>query len=191
MTILKNIKNWWLEKKLSLELNKNIKHFNKEVDENINMWSNKDRIDLIQDDQAIQQKYYSGLALVRQRLIEEMQNQDPEKVLERYKGEADFYMYRDILAMAVDEDKAKKSLREAKESVFVYKEADIKSDKDKINMIDDRISQYYELHDKKQERELMRKARQAYKEGDLELHATLMKQWEKDYGKHRNLKTRY
>ncbi len=73
--------------------------------------------------------------------------------------------------------------RKAKEAFFVYKGSDIKTDKDKEDMINTRINHYTVLQNKVLERQLLKDIRTAYKAGDKETHRKLLNEWKDKYGK--------
>jgi len=58
--------------------------------------------------------------------------------------------------------------------------------RDEAKMIDKRINHYNKLQKSKEERELLRAIRVAYKNGDAVTHAELMNKWKVVYGKSRN-----
>lgn len=179
MGLFARIKDWWTFRSLE-------KEFNKEVDENVNMYYHRDSVSEIQEDQDVQQKYYNGMALLKRRLRQQLTSNDPLKVMERFKGNKDFYVGGDLLALAKGESKEREQLAKGLNQVFVYQGADVKNSADTAKMIDKRINHYSTLQNKTEERELLRKVKKAYREGNMELHGTLMKEWEKKYGKSRN-----
>jgi len=174
------LKNLWSKFKLFLALRKTEKEFNKEVDENINLRYSKSDVELLQEE--TQQKYYNGIALMKSRLRDQIKNSDPKSVMNQFKGEDNFYINGDLLSLATDEDEQRKKLRQMKESIYVYDDQDIKTEEDKKKMIDQRIGHYQKLHDAKIKRDLLRKARQAYNAGNLDLHKQLMEEWTNKYG---------
>lgn len=178
--ILKNIKDW-----LSLKILE--KKVNKDIDQNVNMWFNRPIEQIAEHDTDVQQKYYNGITLLKRRVKE----LGGAEALSKFKGDEDFYVGNDLLALATDEDSQRKSLRQLKESAYVYNGADVKSEKDKEDMIADRIGHYTELQKAKTSRELLRQAREAYNKGDSETHQQLMKDWNRQYGKSRNNSTRH
>lgn len=191
MSLFKKIKDWWFEIQLEKTIDKNVKEFNKEVDENINMWSNKDPVAEVQQDREIEQKYYNGMALLKSRLRSQLQGGDARSVMSRYHGDKDFYLGGDLLSLAKSDNHQREQLSKVLSSSLVYSGADVKTSADEAKMIDKRINHYSDLQNKTEERKLLRAIKEAYKNGDTETHASLTKQWETQYGKSRNSKTRY
>jgi hypothetical protein len=175
------IKDWWTFRSLTKDLKK-------EVDQNINVWYNSDRVEDSLHEHEVQKKYYNGLTLMKARLKDKAANSPVEEILTQYKGSEDFYTQEDLLALAKDSTEFAEELTKLRASIVIYEGSDIKSDEDKEKMINDRINHYLDLQKHKLERELLRKARQAYKQGNLELHNSLMNEWSKKYGKSRNSK---
>jgi hypothetical protein len=163
MGLFQKLKDWWTLATLT-------KEFHKEVDQNVNMWSNRDSITEVQEDQAIQQKYYNGVTLMKRRIKERIGTLSPHEYLSKNSV--------DLLTLAKDEDANRKALREVKESVYVYSGADVKTDMDKSKMIDKRISHYGELQKDKIARNTIKAAKKAWSEGNVELHKQLLKEWE-------------
>lgn len=177
MNIFSRIKDWWTFRQLSNE-------FNKEVDENVNMWQHSDAHAEVQDDEAVQQKYHNGITLMKRRLNQMRNGQDGHQFLSANGN-------LDLLALARDEDANRKALRQVRESAYVYQGADIKSEEDKTKMIDTRIGHYQALHKDIEIRRVLKEARAAWAAGDIELHKQLLAKWEEmKYGKLRNSKTR-
>lgn len=75
-----------------------------------------------------------------------------------------------------------KQLEEAYKLIVVANGADVKSDADKQAMILTRINHYTKLHEKKVERDLLRRIRAAKVTKDFETYDKLTKQWESNYG---------
>lgn len=151
------------------------REFDKEVDDNINRWYTfKDSLELEND---VQQKYAIGLARIGRRLKNKA-SQLGLSVEEVAKKE-------ELVALAEDLDIERLRKKQILYATLVKKEADIKTEHDKNQYINFRIGCYLELQKHKQARELLRKARQAYRNGDLELHKTLMQEWNNKYGKSR------
>ena len=181
MGLFANLKDWWTFRQLS-------KEFNKEVDENVNMWHHTDSMAEVQDDEAIQQKYHNGITLMKKRLNSMRNGQDANGFLSKNFGEDGRF---DLLALAKDEDANRKALRQVRESAYVYQGADIKTEEDKTKMIDTRIGHYKALHKDIEIRQVLKEARAAWAAGDIELHKQLLAKWEEmKYGKLRNSKTR-
>jgi len=174
MNLFARIKDWWLWRKA-------LKDFDKEVIQNVNMWGRSDPISHVQDDEAAKQKLYNGLTLMKRRLKQSMNGFDPTLYLAKY-----YSNEADLLALAKDEDSSKKALRETKEAAFVYKGTDLKTENDKLNMVDERISHYNKLQKNIESRALLRQARTAYNNGNLDEQQKLLKEWNSRYGKFRN-----
>lgn len=179
MGLFAKIKNWW-------DLRQAVKQFDKEVDENINMYYHRDSVSEIQEDQDVQQKYYNGMALLKSELRKLTANGEAERVMERFKGGKDFYVGKDLLSLAKSQSREKKQLADGLSQVFVYQGADVKNAQDEAKMIDKRIGHYGKLQKSKEERALLRQIRTAYAEGKTVLHEALMQEWKDKYGKSRN-----
>jgi len=78
--------------------------------------------------------------------------------------------------------KQQKSLLDLRKKLVVFKEKDVRTKKDKENMIRRRINHYYELHKGKESRELIRQERKARNSGNSKLADELLKEWKDKYG---------
>ena len=170
--LLRKLLDWWEWKILERTINK-------EIDSNINRKFHKDQHTTIIQDEDIQQKYNNGMTLLKQRVKDLAKDCTLEELLDKLKGE-------DLLDFAKDEDEYKKQHSEDKALFFVHKHSDNKSEQEITERIASRIADYYKLHLKIVERELLREARRAYQSGNFILHETLTKQWKEKYGKYRN-----
>lgn len=175
MNIFQRVKLWW-------DLRQAVKEFDKEVDENINMYYHRDTTSEIQDDQDVQQKYYNGLTLMKRRLNAARNGTDGDTYLKKYYTEGKL----DLLALAESDSHSKKQLSEGLKQAFVYQGADVKTAQDEAKMIDKRIGDYIKLQKSVEERTLLRSIREAYKRGDEAIYSDLMKEWNIKYGKSRN-----
>ena len=79
--------------------------------------------------------------------------------------------------------KYEESLWDLRKKLTVFREKDVRTKKDKENMIDTRIRHYKELHITKESRALRRQERKARNSGDSELADELLKEWKQKYGK--------
>lgn len=164
LQFLKRIKNWvsnyLLERK-----------FNKEVTENINLYFNNSEIyHLVQED--VEKKYHNGLLLVKRKI--------KEKVDEGYTYEEVLKMLGDSLIALANQEKDQKI--ELLKNIYIYESRDIKSEEDKIKMIDKRIADYKQLHKHVEKRKLARDLRAAERAGDTKLVDQLTKEWKQKYG---------
>lgn len=159
------LKIWWtiwlLERK-----------FKKEVDSNINLWFNSPSVHFIQDD--TQQKYFQGMVNFKKEVKKRAKDGPLEAAL---KSAGDR-----LLELACIETEEQRQFRKLKESLFIRKGADIKTEKDKEDMINERIRHYTILHKQKQIRSLNQEVRKAYKAGDVAKYEQLKKELDSLYG---------
>lgn len=158
--LINAIKDWWT-----------FRNLDKEVDNAFDTWSNTP-IDYLQDDK--EQKYYAGMLNLKQEIKRRAKDGNLEEVLRQAEDK--------ILELARKESKQETEARKLRESVYIRQGQDIKTEKDKEDMIDTRIAHYYELQTVNQKRKLIRECRKAYKEGNIELHLKLKRELEKYYG---------
>lgn len=189
MTIrfIQKIKNLALTAKDWLSLYVLESEFKKEVDQNVDTWSNRDTSIPLEQEQENQQKYTNGIGLIKRRLKDQMKGGKTfDETMGQYTGDdPNFFQSRDLLGLATDEDQRSRSFRKLRESAVVYSGADVKTEEDKTKMIDKRIGHYTDLQIAKMSREHLRRARDAHQAGDLELHKILMEEWNQVYGQRR------
>jgi len=154
-----------------------IREFNKEVDSNIEIKLDFDSVKTLEQDR--EQKYHNGISLMKYN-IKNTAKSDTALEYDRILKQTD-----DMFTLAKEESAEQIKLRELKESIYVYKGSDIKSDQDHEKMLDKRIKMYQDLHSKKLERQLMRDIRKAKKENSLELYEKLLGEYKIKYGKSR------
>lgn len=161
--LLLKIKNWINNYKLSKQLDK-------EINENINIYFNNSYTDFLLEDK--EQKYHNGSLLIRQKVKEKVdQGLSHEEAWKSFGDE--------LLTLSTGQDDKRVELLK---NIYVYKDTDIKSEADKIKMIDKRIADYKRLHNHKAKRELSRKIREAELNGDVKLADQLFKEWNEKYG---------
>jgi hypothetical protein len=151
--------------------------FNKELDSSMNMWFNQEDMDILQQEET-QKKYQNGIALIKTKIDAQLKSgKSFHEVLSQYRDRDTFHLDPDLLALALDESEKEKLLRETLESIIVFKEKDIKSDKDLDKMLSTKVNNYNEFLRKKKMRELLRAGRKAKSDGDLELYKQLQKEY--------------
>lgn len=159
-TLIDNIKLWWL-----------LKSFNNEASSNINRsFSANETVE-----EQSQQKLYNGVVAMKKAIKKLTKGSNFDSTLQ--------YVDDRMIDLAKDETALEISNRKAKEAFFIAKGSDIKSEEDKIKMIDTRIIHYTGLQNKVVERELLKEIRAAYKANDKELHRKLLNEWKDKYGK--------
>lgn len=125
-----------------------------------------------------QEKYAQGLFHVKEALKKEVEacGGDWNQALRNV----------DLIDLGRKEDSDQKRFRQMRESMYHYRGADVKSDKDKGAMIDRRIADYKKLQDKVEERQLLRKIRMFRRSGDIQEANRLEQEWKDKYGKTRS-----
>lgn len=140
---------------------------------NPNFYTNVDSHHIEQQD--VERKYQEGLMAIKKQVkaqaekLGEINKENLEKVLKNYSSNTDNWRedldIPDLIDLSVEKDNiVKKILYEQK----VYKEKDIKNEKDKVTMIKTRINHYKELQNKRLIRRFNRELRLAEKTGDQE-----------------------
>lgn len=158
--LINTIKDWWT-----------FRNLDKEVDNAVDTWPNE-HVVYSQDDRD--QKYHAGMLNLKQEIKRRAKDGNLEKVLRQAEDK--------ILELARKESKQETEARKLRESVYIRQGQDIKTEKDKEDMINNRITHYYALQNANQKRKLIRECRKAYKEGNIELHLKLKRELEKYYG---------
>lgn len=164
-SIFKIIKDWWTYRHLA-------KAFDKEVDENTDLWFNRSIPELLHEERL--EKYHQGLLYVKEEI--------------KKKANGDFHSYLTsvgdkVLELARHETPEQEADRKLKESIYIYNGQDVKTSEDTKKMVDKRIEHYYKLQRTTEARAKLRECRKAFKEGNLELHAKLKKEIEDTYGR--------
>lgn len=124
-------------------------------------------------------KYENGVNNIKRNIkkeAESLNNEDLEYVL---------YKNRDKLIELAqsEEEKDKEEYIKNIRKVYVFKDKDIKNEKDYIKMINKRITHFNELRKNKEKRELSRKIRLSTKNNDKIETEKLLKEWNNLYGK--------
>lgn len=162
LKILNKIKIWWLTRQ-----------FDKEAKENIEHWFQpRPNISVKEVDKEL--KYATAIAILKENIRKQALHSSLEEVLKK-NGDK-------LLELAYNKNSDVEDMRAIFESVYIYSGQDIKTDEDRKKMIDRRIADYMELRKAKAGRELLRKARAAYKAGDLTTHNNYMEEWKNKYG---------
>lgn len=94
-----------------------------------------------------------------------------------------FMKGRDLLDLAKSE---KNDTVELMKGVIVASKQDVKTEDDKVKMIDKRINHYYELQKYNEEKALIREIKKAKKIGDISTHDKLMNEWREKYERNSN-----
>ncbi len=157
------IKFWWLEFQ-----------FEQEVKSNINMNTAFDSVKSVEQD--VDQKLANGVYNLKHAARQAAKTNN--KTLDSLLSQVD-----DMFDLARQETAEETRARKIKESIFIFKGSDIKTDKDKDKMVDKRIEMYYDLQTKRQQRQLLSSIRKAKMAGDKELHAQLLEEYNGKYGR--------
>lgn len=157
---------WWLEIQ-----------FDQEVNSNINMNTAYDPIRIVEED--VEKKVFNGIAVMKHaaRKAAESGNITLDEALRQVDN---------MFGLAREETEESRKVREIKESIYVFKGQDIKTDDDQKKMIDKRIKMYEDLQNKKVQRQLSSAIRKAKQEGNTELHSQLLEEWNNKYGQKTN-----
>lgn len=158
-----------------------VRELNKEVDENIDLWFTPHRVEMRQD--QLQQKYQTGLVNLKDEVRKRAKEGSLDSILEKIGDK--------MLELARRETPDQKAFRKVKESLYIFQGADVKTEEDKTKMVDARINHYHQLQKDKEGRELLRQARQAYREGKVELHQQLMKEWNEQHARTNRYRPKY
>lgn len=148
---------WWLE----FLLTRRNRQFEQEF---LSAFSfNRTPTEVVQD--SVQQKYQEGLNVLRKKV-----NDQPELITNT-----------ELIGLAHEETENQKKLREVMEKIYVNKGQDIKSELDKHQMINRRISDFYSLQRYTEERNLLKQIKQAEKEGKTDLAERLQDDWKQRF----------
>lgn len=125
---------------------------------------------------ATREKYEKALCKIKSKVNEEAKESNHHKVL-KVKG--------DLVSIAEEEeDEFLKKRAEIMKSAIVKKgDKDIKSDTDMAKMVESRINDYKALHKDIAMRQLLRRIRQAEREGDSQLADSLKLELKEKYGR--------
>lgn len=88
-----------------------------------------------------------------------------------------------MFGLANEETEEQKKVRELRESMYVFKGKDLKTEEDKEKMLDKRIQMYYDLQNKREQRKLSSAIRRAKQANDQELYDKLLEEWNGKYRK--------
>lgn len=158
MSILKKIKHWWKLRKLEKELDK-------ELTFDVNRTSTRIMM------QQNQLKYQEGLSALKQQINAEVEDKTSEGFDRVLKSKDD------LVSLSEDtEDSKDRLVNEVRKKMFVEFDKDIKTRKDKKDMLTKRIQHYDQLQKHKINRILRRNIRAAYSEGNSELAKRLEKE---------------
>lgn len=124
-----------------------------------------EQLQIVQDQK--QYKYVQGMTYLKEAINKQIRGNDPEKVLSGYKGEKNFYLGNDLLALATRENDSERKLRKVRTSIVAGNVADVKSAKDKDRMIESRIRDMYGVQESKIQKKLMKEIRQAKNNNDF------------------------
>lgn len=125
-------------------------------------------------------KYRQGMLQLKKAINERLDIKDGksyEKLLSNFKGNKEFYLYGDLLELAKEQTENEKKLQEGRLAIISGKGADIKTEKDKEEMIAFRIREMYKVQDSKTKRKLLADIRKAHKQGETELAKKLEKEF--------------
>jgi predicted DsbA family dithiol-disulfide isomerase len=161
--LLKTVKTWWTLYKLSKELNK-------EVDSNIDIWFNTQKDNTFTEDQ--ERHYFQGMLNLKHEV--KRRAKEGSLSLEAVLAQAG----ERLLEFARKETKEQEQFRKLAEAAYFRDGKDIKTEKDKEDMINGRIADYVILRKKKLQREINQKMRKAYKEQDFKTYNKLKKEME-------------
>lgn len=121
-----------------------------------------------------QRKYLEGLANLKRSINSKVKSRNKD---EYHRVLSDV---KELVALGRVETKTQRMIRETLTSICKLPEVNRKE------MINQRIEHYEELHKYKEQRELIKKAKQARKEGDIELAEQLETKWREQNGQVRN-----
>lgn len=154
---------WWLEIQ-----------FEQEVKSNINFNTTFDPIHAVEAD--VERKMDNGIAIMKHaaRKAAETGNVSLDEALRQVD---------DMFGLAREETEEARKVREIRESIYVFKGKDVKSEEDQKKMVDKRIEMYYDLQNKKLQRQLSSAIRKAKQTGNEELHSKLLEEWNVKYGR--------
>ena len=148
----------------------------KDLDNELRIFSKGSLHEIYQDD--TQRKYFEGLSKVKKTInAKATTKEEYEKALGSIK---------ELLSLARDETPSQRALRKILKSSLTRSGKDIKTDKDKRNMIQERIGHYEELRKYNEERAIIKEIKQTRKEGNETLATELEDKWRIKYGKIRN-----
>lgn len=172
---MRKIKNWLVDLYVSIRLFFYQNKLEKELDKEFQLYSLRSSQVIFESD--TQRKYLEGLSVAKGRIkaaSKSNSNRDYEKALESIK---------DLVGAANNETTSQRVLRKTLERMYTHYGKDIKSDKDKRDMIDTRIEHYEELRKYNVERVLRKDIKIARKEGNEALAERLEAEWREKYGK--------
>lgn len=89
----------------------------------------------------------------------------------------------DLISLTTDTAEVGSKVAAILNKIVAFKDKDVRDQKDREAMIRKRIEHYYQLHDKKMSREMIRKIRELRKDGEIEVANELEKIWKERYGK--------
>ena len=164
-------------KKLERELDKELQYFGTGPGVSFNFNDIFNSVDPIYQFQNENDRLYAeGLASLKRKVNSMVKTGSKEEYHEVLSE------INNLVALAREETPHQKAMRNILKNMYIRRGADIKSKKDKKDMIEERIGHYEELQDYKVERELRKNIRRAHKDGDLELAKQLEEEWKTKYG---------
>ncbi len=160
---------WWLELQ-----------FEQEVKSNINFNTTFDPVNAVEAD--VERKIDNGIAIMKHaaRKAAQSGNQTLDQALRQVD---------DMFGLAREETEEQRKVREIRESIYVFKGQDVKTEEDQKKMLDKRIEMYYDLQNKKLQRQLSSAIRKAKQEGNEELHNKLLEEWNGKYSRKNSSRT--
>ena len=158
--------NWFYSTKLGYKvlLFMTIRKQNRFEEEFASTFSSRATVELAQD--SVMQKYQEGLLVLKSKVKKNDFNLNEED---------------ELLSLAKEETEEQKKFREVMERIYVNKGQDIKDEVEKRQMIDKRIRDFYTLQKYNEERELIKKIKQAVKSGDKDLAERLEHDWKQRF----------
>jgi len=175
---MKKIINWLVDKYVLIKFWVDQTILEKDLDRELQYYTSMQSQVIF--DSETQRKYSEGLSTVKQKINQASKRGSKEDYREALES------MRELIALANNETVSQRVLRKTLERMYVHYGSDVKSNRDKVDMIDTRIGHYEELRKYNIERRLLKGIKKARKDGNEELALRLESDWREQYGKTRD-----